>query len=299
MKGKVGFWLLCLMVNNVAYCNPLHDAIDDQEIVIVGQLIAQGVDINAIDDDGYSPLMHCVWVDNSEITELLLKKGADIKVKDADGSTALELAAESGSRSVVDVLLRNGADALDDALMDAADSHHAEIVRMLIKKGANVNYMNNDTTPLMAAIDPFYGGEWVSHDDVMQAIENGADSQEASIETVKALVEAGSDVNASDEDGDSILMQSLDTNDIELVLYLLQSGVNVNASNDLGFTALMYVAIKGNFSVVQLLVENGANTSLITKGAKGAIDYATERGHIEIAEWLKENATSSFDLYPE
>lgn len=58
-------------------------------------------------------------------------------------------------------------------------------------------------------------------------------------ETVKALVAAGAEVNAKDEDGRTALMEAADRDNSESVKILISAGAEVNAKDKEGRTALM------------------------------------------------------------
>jgi uncharacterized protein len=129
-------------------------------------LVAHGADLNLQDKNGQTALMIASYR-SDELFNLLLSKGADIKLKDREGRTALTHAcagvlSEEVSLGVVETLLNKGADA-DEApdhgpaggytcLMMAARNNHSKLVKLLIKKGSNVNKKAKDgKTPLALA----------------------------------------------------------------------------------------------------------------------------------------------------
>ena len=59
---------------------------------ICGMLINKGADVNAIANDGVTPLMLASLNAKLDVVELLLKKGAKNSTKDATGKTALDYA---------------------------------------------------------------------------------------------------------------------------------------------------------------------------------------------------------------
>ncbi|HYT74736.1 MAG TPA: ankyrin repeat domain-containing protein [Vicinamibacterales bacterium] len=74
-------------------------------------LLANGVSVNAQDQDGRTALMYAVWRDPgySDVIPLLLKAGADVTTKMHDGLTALGLANQSGYEHFADLLRAAGA----------------------------------------------------------------------------------------------------------------------------------------------------------------------------------------------
>lgn len=99
-----------------------------------------------------------------KLAERHLLKGADVNVRYTSekagmsyGETALIIAASAGNKEMVKMLLKNGADPNKtnegySAIMYATSSGYTDIVRMLIEKGANINHIHVDgTTPLIYA----------------------------------------------------------------------------------------------------------------------------------------------------
>lgn len=121
-------------------------------------LIENGADLNLQANNGYTPLIAAASV-SVELTELLLSKGADIKLKIDDGSGALTTSVTgilSGrvTTAVVEMLLEKGADINESAtkgaaegytvLMMAARNNKPELVKFLVKNGADVNLKAKD-----------------------------------------------------------------------------------------------------------------------------------------------------------
>ena len=94
-------------------CGPSVDiwtAANKGNIEAVKQHLAAGVDVNAKDKYGLTPLHHAAWQGRNEIVELLIANGADVNAKDVDGGTPLHEAASDGRKEVVELLIDNGAD---------------------------------------------------------------------------------------------------------------------------------------------------------------------------------------------
>jgi cytohesin len=92
----------------------------------VKQHLANGMDVNAKDEDGFTPLHQAALGGHKKIAELLIAKGADVNAKTKKaGQTPLHSSAFFG---------------------------HKTVVELLIAKGADVNAKGSGTTPLDLAI---------------------------------------------------------------------------------------------------------------------------------------------------
>ena len=116
---------------------PLHFAARDGYKEIVELLIAEGANVNANNQYGYTPL-HLATT--KEVAALLISNGADVNAKIDEGWTSLHSAVANGHKEVVEVLIAKGADV--NAKDDDGDTpllyaySHWEIANLLRKHGA-------------------------------------------------------------------------------------------------------------------------------------------------------------------
>jgi len=80
-------------------------------------------------------------------------------------------------------------------------------------------------------------------------------------------------------------------NSLDVVRALLEAGADVNATQHGGYTPLLQAAAAGKKDLVLLLLEYGARHDCVCDRGKSAADYAHERGHTELVELLKSYAS--------
>jgi rhodanese-related sulfurtransferase len=93
-------------------------------------------------------------------------------------------------------------------------------------------------------------------------------------ETVKALIDAGADINLTNNDGNNALWLACFSGDQATIDALIQSGINIDQQNTTGATALMYSASAGKADVVRLLLDARADPHLKSQDDYTAFDLA-------------------------
>ena len=86
----------------------IHDAAVDGNIEAVKQHLAAGTDVNAKDEEGWTPLHIAAIRGNKEIAELLIAEGADVNAKNNIGTTPLDLAISHKHTEIADLLRKHG-----------------------------------------------------------------------------------------------------------------------------------------------------------------------------------------------
>jgi ankyrin repeat protein len=176
-------------------------------------LLEKGADVNAKDNDGWTPLQFAAKRGSLEIVRLLLENGADAKAKSNDGGTALMSAAKRGYMEIAELLVAKGADVnakidtYGTALTFAAAAGETNAVGFLLDKGADINATN-------------YGGDTA----LMEAVNQGK------TEVVKQLLASGAKVNSEDMFGDSALDAARKIGNTAIVKLLQQAGATKSSS---------------------------------------------------------------------
>ena len=167
----------------------LLKAVNADDISRIKNLLNEGLDVNGMNEDGWSALMVAASKGSMEILKLLIENGAALDVKNRQGGqTALIFAAHWGHTEVVRYLIAKGANLnvqMDDgwtALIDSISRGNLEVAKILIESGADTNVKSNTGwTALMAAA-------YENHPDIVDLlIKGGADVKSTNASNDTAL----------------------------------------------------------------------------------------------------------------
>lgn len=97
----------------------LFEASSEGAADVVGELLEQGADVNALNAFGSTPLHLAASGGSAELVAALIAAGANINAKDRKGRTALERAEEQGGEAVA------------QAIREAVSLRHAHRVKAM------------------------------------------------------------------------------------------------------------------------------------------------------------------------
>lgn len=187
-----------------------------------------------------TPLMKAARSGTDAIARLLLERGANVNTKDNEGSTALNFAVDRGHASMVALLLAAKADPntvnryMQCPLANAAAAENLEIAEMLLEAKAKTELPGLSLTPMMFAA--FAGnGEMirllVRHGaDVNYAMKDSGQSALTSAitagkpEMVRLLIELKANVNQKTPDGDTPLKMARNGDQEDVARMLIAAG---------------------------------------------------------------------------
>lgn len=104
------------------------------------------------------------------------------------------------------------------------------------------------------------------------------------IEKAVILLKAGSDFNIQNSLGETCLYISVDNSNLILTEILLQSGANPNIQQQDGETPLHLAAFKNEVKLIKILIEAGANPYIKTFSNYLALDYAYQKNSQDAVE---------------
>ncbi len=124
---------------------PLLEAVWNEDISRIRDLLGKGADPNAQTICGTRPLLVAAKKKNPEIIKILIENGGKVEGRDRNGLTPLMSAASVGQTRSIEVLIDAGADlnAKDNkgftAIMWATMKAFPEVVEILFSSGADLN----------------------------------------------------------------------------------------------------------------------------------------------------------------
>ena len=95
------------LLATTAFADPIHDAARTGNLNAVQTELDKGVDVNARDNDGWTPL-HWAAFGHKEIAELLIVEGANVNAKNKYGETPLDAAIRFRQTETADLLRKHG-----------------------------------------------------------------------------------------------------------------------------------------------------------------------------------------------
>ena len=199
-----------------------------------------------------------------------------------------------GKYEHIKLLLINGADANSadiwgrTALMIAASKNSANIVKLLIDYGSDINKKINEIgwTPLMESV--FSCRIITRHTASPYASTLGVDTQVlVNTDIVKLLVQSGADLNATNECGMTALMLACVQRTHSIVSILIRAGANLDIADTNKYTALMHATLETNEAVVKDLLDSGADIHAIDNNGKTALDISNIRKQLNIIRLIE------------
>jgi ankyrin repeat protein len=236
---------------------PLHNAIRAKDIGTVEQLLNDGVNVNAKENDT-AALNLAMLFDNKELVELLISSGADVNTKDDFGTTPLHRAARFDKSVLAELLILNGADVNAKTEVGATPLHLAaqagskNILKSLISNRADVNARDNSGyTPLSISLN---------HEIAELILNSGG----------KPMEELS--IHLAAQNGNH-----------EAVKKLFADGVDISMRDTMGLTPLDYAnlgILEHGISVRDFILENGGKTGDWFR-VDESIQIAVEVGNVE------------------
>lgn len=225
---------------NSAFKNtPLHDAAKNGDMEACQKLVADGADINALDESEWSPLVHAVQGDHLSIARFLLGNGAQMQYHYQREDTPEERDKQKKEHERMNSKI-NLSESMKDTFKDLPEDILKDLTSEETMRDLTQDMVNLHFEP-----------------STVNAIEYCT-----SLDMLKMLVMGfKANVNFVAGDGYWPLSSFAETDDLDAVKWLLENGADPNNTST-GETAIFKAIRNDNLDMVKLFVQKGAKVDV-------------------------------------
>ena len=278
---------------------PLHRACQLGFEEIARALIDAGADVSAKTtsdpsniESGHTVLMKAVDGGNLSLVKLLVEKGADLGARDDFGFSCLRYA-QNGRRRIADYLAKMIAAAADKMEISVYEAVRARALSRLIalaSQGVPLDEPENDADRIpIGGLTPLHlaaSGAWLAGVEFLLGRGVPADVRcrhhmtplmyvgagKEALAVVRALLQAGADVNAQSQRGASALGQA---SEVDLVQLLLGAGADPNLRNPgSGGTVFLDACMMTGPDILAAMIDAGADLNAVDNSGRGVEFYS-------------------------
>ena len=230
------------------------------------RLVRAGADVDARNDYGATPLWAACANRHAGAVERLLAAGADPNLGLGSGETLLMRCAHTGDPGAVQALVAHGADVDatepargQTALMWAVANRQPAVTQVLIESGAAVDARTRAVrqfrgTGERSTTSP-QGASWFDAGGFTPLL---FAARHGDIESARALLAVGADVDDQSADGNSALVVAAMSGHENLAAFLLARGADPDAAGA-GYTALHAAVLRSQPGLLRALLAGGAD----------------------------------------
>lgn len=274
----------------------LVSAILNEELEKIKILISCGVNIYSANEE-VNPMLSAILKRSIPVLDLLIESGGNLFSKDSCGSTLLHTAAHSSITEIV--LGERYSKSTEGNIVE--EKKTIDLVKYLIKKGLNVNDVNNKgNTPLHFAAKQ-YSNNLKLYEEL---INNGALLNIQNLEgltplhytcfiknlPVQDLLSDTNNINIYNSDGLTPLHTAVQNDQSEAVELLIKKGADVNIKTRDGneVTPLHFAVNLGYLECVRVLINNKADINMKDGNNTLPISHSIVHERSEVLKYLLE-----------
>ena len=279
--------------------------------LVVGTLLAAGIDRDHVNRIGYQAIHEAIWLgrdSDAYVATVRVLAAGGVELTRTSGQEQLTPSAMAEQRGHTAQLaaLRAIMDAPpptdpDAALLAAAAAGDADATAVALRAGASLETRDGaGRTPLLVA-------SAADHVDVARVlVALGADPDAVddrrdtpwlvtgvtgSVAMGEVLMLAHPDLTLRNRYGGVSVIPAAERGHVEYVRWVATTGIDVDHVNDLGWTALLEAVILGDggprhVEVVRALLDAGADRAIPDRGGVTPLEHAKKRGQAEVVALL-------------
>jgi ankyrin repeat protein len=266
-------------------------------------LIEKTDNVNIVTTGGTTALTHACEKGYTEIIKLLVKKGANINFRNHLNGSGFDYALDSNNLDLMKLLLSLGLKLtqkdLDQNLGFACKKNVTNLVKFMLDLGGNPNGTNlyGDSALLLTISGK--GDE----KNIKMLVAKGADVNYNQSNTCNLLMFAlhlkknnifkllhslGTNINYRNDLGLSVLDVAINSGNLEIIEYLCNNNVDINSVNQFGRNALFTSIMQNKLQIVKLLCKHNIDVTTPDFENITAIYSARKLKHYSIMNFLND-----------
>lgn len=246
-------------------------------------LLNNGLDPNATDGNGNTPLMMGILLGDYSLIQLSLEKGTNLNVENNNSMDAFELAINIPNTEIVNILLLNGLD--PNSIITSYEYSRPLIVWA---------FENNDLTLVNTLIEKGAKLEGASFNTVDIVLQNNQ------MDILKIMIEKGINLDTPRAviNNESILLWALKNNQMDIAKLLIEKGAAID-KGAFNSRPLDYLVTNKLENLLQLAVEHGfdVNSFIDSSSTETLISWSIANGKKDLLSFLLINGGDVNKVY--
>ncbi|PAA49418.1 hypothetical protein BOX15_Mlig024438g2 [Macrostomum lignano] len=252
----------------------LHVAAHEGQLEVMKELLELGADIEAVDEDGDTPLIMAAMNRQDDAADLLIEKGANVRHLNNKGLSAADVALAKRNLNMVYSLegvshcLQYDSDIHEKTLTSAAQEGNTRVIEFWLEHSPERRAYNRQlgqkrTIAFIAALN--------GHLDIIELLESKR-----------------ADFELTDDRGNTPLFCAAQNDHFEVVQFLLDKRCNVNHENCNRRTPIFSAVNNGHEDIVSLLIRHGARVDHEDEDGRTPLECAVKQGSLPVFQMLVE-----------
>ncbi|ANB50636.1 hypothetical protein [Powai lake megavirus] len=234
------------------------------------------IDVNSKDENGNYLIFFAIIMNKQNILKTLIEYGSRLDVFDPEGYSVMYYPIKFGYHEIMDILLKSDQKIMGVSLVNLKDLKgtvplsyaikykNIEAIKILLEKGADVNYKNSDN---------------------MNALHLAVLKKDITI--TKLIINHIKNINSRTIQGSSALHFACSFQIFEIVKILLENGADQNIIElEYDFQPIFYSVIQNDVEISKILIDYGADPNYQDYLGNTIIHYCIMDDHIEILDYI-------------
>ena len=199
-----------------------------------------------------------------EVRRLVRDEPEALKQRDANGASALLIAIYHQKHDIANVI----ADAIGEIdIFEAAALGRVERIKELLRRDRSLAAAYSADGFPVVGLAAFFGH----------------------LDAVKILIAAGANIHAAATNPLKVqaIHAAVASKNLDIVRAVLDAGADPNAAQQQGFRPIHESGSSGSRELAELLMKHGADPSIKNDAGKDTLALAREKGHTDFADWLE------------